>query len=61
MEETSLIADGLGGLPDDRKKTVVFDRLLMKLGKVEGYWQKVEKTRQARRDQVTNQLLEKKE
>jgi hypothetical protein len=61
MEETSLVVDGLECLPIDRKKTVVFDRLVMKLGKVENYWTKIEKARQARRDQVANQLLDQKE
>jgi len=56
-EEASLVKDGLESLPSDRKKTVVFDRLIMKLGKVESYWQKVEKARQARKEQVTRDLL----
>ena len=59
LEETALIIGGLSGLPIDRKKTVVFDRLMMKLGKVDSYWQKIEKTRQLRREQIASKLLEK--
>ena len=58
LEETTLIIDGLNGLPIDRKKTVVFDRLMMKLTKADGYWQKIEKIRQSRRDEVAQKLLE---
>jgi len=58
MEETTLIIDGLNGLPIDRKKTVVFDRLMMKLSKVDGYWQKIERLRQQRRDEVASRLLD---
>jgi hypothetical protein len=59
MEETALVKEGLEALPIDRKKTVVFDRLLMKVGKAETYWQKIEKVRQAHREQLANQLMDK--
>lgn len=59
MEENALIIEGISGLAPDRTKTVVFDRLMMKLGKVESYWKKIEKIRQQRRDEVANQLLDK--
>jgi hypothetical protein len=56
LEESSLIKDGLNALPPERKKTVVFDRLLMKLGKAEAYWHKIEKARQVHKEQLTVQL-----
>jgi hypothetical protein len=45
MEETILVKDGISSLPNDRKKTVVYDRLLMKIDRIEGYWKKVEGAR----------------
>ncbi len=60
LEEISLISEGMEKLPNDRQKSVVFDRLMMKLGKVKNYWEKVEKARETRRVQLANQLLEKK-
>lgn len=53
--------DGIDGLPIERKKTVVFDRLMMKLGKVQNYWEKVEKMREERKAQLAGQLLENKD
>ena len=53
--------DGIDGLPIERKKTVVFDRLMMKLGKVQNYWEKVEKMRDERKAQLAGQLLENKD
>jgi hypothetical protein len=61
MEETSLLLDGIDGLPIERKKTVVFDRLAMKLGKVQNYWDKIEKLREDRKTQLADELLEKKD
>jgi hypothetical protein len=60
LEEIALISEGMEKLPNDRQKSVVFDRLMMKLGKVKNYWEKVEKARETRRVQLANQLLEKK-
>jgi len=45
-------------LPIERKKTVVFDRLAMKLSKAKNYWDKIEKLREERKSQLADQLLE---
>jgi len=57
-EETSLLLEGVENLPIERKKTVVFDRLAMKLSKAKNYWDKIEKLREERKSQLADQLLE---
>lgn len=61
LEEISLLMEGIEQLPIDRTKTVVFDRLMMKLGKVESYWKRVEKAREMRKAQIASGLLKKKD
>jgi hypothetical protein len=56
-EEISLILEGIQGLPDERKKTVVFDRLMMKLGKVNTYWMKVSKAREQNKQTLADKLM----
>ena len=59
LEEISLIKDGIAALPVDRKKTIVFDRLIMKLGKVDDYWKKIEKVRKLNKNKLAEKLMEK--
>ena len=59
LEEISLIIEGIEKLPIDRTKTVVFDRLMMKLGKVESYWKRVERAREIRKTQLAQEMLKK--
>jgi hypothetical protein len=61
LEEISLLLEGVEKLPIERTKTVVFDRLMMKLGKVENYWKRVEKAREVRKAQIADDLLKKKD
>jgi len=48
QEEESLISAGLACLDDERKRTVVFERLVMKLKKVKDFWVTVENARRAK-------------
>jgi hypothetical protein len=60
QEEASLLEEGLKALPPERKKTVVFERLGMKVNKVVQYWQTLEKARELKKKQLAKSLLEKK-
>lgn len=41
VEEVSIVLEGIELLPPERKKTVVYDRLMMKMNAVSEYWKKV--------------------
>ena len=60
QEEISLLKDGINLIDNDRKKTVVFERLMMKLNKVEKYWLGIEKAREAKKTHLAESLMEKK-
>ena len=59
LEEVSLIFSGLNNLPTEHQKTVVFDRLMMKLDKVRNYWHKVEQLRRSKLERMKAKLLDK--
>lgn len=56
QEETAMIGEGLQLLDDRRKKTVVFERLMMKLGKVEKYWKDIERARELKKQQLAQRM-----
>lgn len=56
QEEESLISEGLLNLPDERKKTVVFERLNMKLKKVMDFWMTVENAKRAQQASLTSAM-----
>ncbi len=59
QEEISLLKDGIEQLEPERRKTVVFERLMMKLNKVEKYWLGIEKAREAKKTHLAESLMDK--
>ena len=59
QEEESLISAGLALLDDERTRTVVFERLVMKLKKVKDFWVTVENAKRAKQASLARAPKEK--